>query len=103
MDTALSFSIRFTFADLALERDPVTHILLFSPAPLAELCRCNGIDPEAVLADEDQSCWLICEWYVAHREAGGEQDPVAEQFVAEANAAQESDIAVLQESGGHAH
>jgi hypothetical protein len=72
MLTKLKIPDTLHFAGLALERDPITRDLKFAPAPLAELCRCNGLDPVAILADEDQSCWLIAEWYVAHREAGGE-------------------------------
>jgi hypothetical protein len=34
------------------------------------LCRFNDPDPTATLADEHLSCWLICEWYLAHREVG---------------------------------
>jgi hypothetical protein len=34
-----------TFADLALEREPVTHRLLFLPAPLGAMCLFNGLDP----------------------------------------------------------
>ena len=49
--------------------------LLFLHAPLAQACRLNGLDSDATLVDEDLSCWLICEWYVAHREAGGEPAP----------------------------
>lgn len=41
------------FAELGLEREPVTCRLLFAPAPLAELCRYNGLDPAQMLADED--------------------------------------------------
>ena len=71
------------FADLALEREAVTHRLLFLPWHLGELCLVNGLDPEAVLASGDLSCELICEWYVAHRQTGGDPDPVAEEILAE--------------------
>ena len=39
------------FAELALEREPVTCRLLYVPAPLAEMCQVNGLDPAAALAD----------------------------------------------------
>jgi hypothetical protein len=87
------------FADLALEREPVTHCLLFLPAPLGALCLFNGLDPEAILANEDLSCELICEWYFAHIEAGGEPDPVAEQILEEVVRLQDSGIAMLQNGG----
>ena len=92
---ALPESLRF--CDLILEREPITLRLLFAPALLAELCRFNGLDPMATLADEDLSCWLICEWYVAHREAGGDPDPVVEAILAELEA---SGIAALQPGSG---
>jgi len=31
-----------------------------------------------VLASENLSCKLIVDWYVAHREAGGNADPAAD-------------------------
>jgi hypothetical protein len=71
------------FAALALEREPVTIRLLFAPAPLAELCRVNGLDATAVMADTDMSCSLIAEWYYPHVTAGGAPDPVVELILAE--------------------
>ena len=91
------------FEDLDLQRSQETHNLLFSPATLAEVCRCSGLDPVAVLADKDLSCWVICEWYVAHIAAGGAPDAVAEQMLTEASAAQESRIAALQLGAGYEH
>ncbi|MFS8086734.1 MAG: hypothetical protein ACMG6H_13960, partial [Acidobacteriota bacterium] len=75
----------------------------YSPSPAAIRKFRNGLDPVAVLRDEDLACSLICAWYVAHREAGGEPDPVVERIVVERNAAQESGITALQEGGGRAH
>ena|SRR5450756_2110225 len=84
------------FADLALEREPVTRRLLYAPGPLSEMCRTNGLDPAAALANEDLACWLICEWYVTHIEAGGEPDPTAEVILAEVAAQEASGMAALQ-------
>lgn len=70
------------FGELALEQDLLTDRLLFAPSPLGQLCVHNGIDPEATLASEDKACELICAWYVAHREAGGKPDSVAEAILA---------------------
>jgi len=86
----LTISDDLQFADLILEREPVTHRLLFLPAPLGELCLVNCLDPEEVLASEDLACELICEWYLAHIEAGGEPDPLAEQILAEVAEAQDA-------------
>jgi hypothetical protein len=52
------------------------------------------------LADEDLSCWLICEWYVAHRTAGGERDPVIETILAEVAELEATGIAMLQPGSG---
>lgn len=87
------------FAELSLERDRATGRLLFMPAHLAELCRINGLDAVTTLADEELSCWLICIWYIAHREAGGESNPVVEQIIAAAAAKQVSDIIARRVTG----
>lgn len=73
------------FAYLQLELAPDGG-LRYRPAALRELCRENGIDAEAVTGDEDRACALIAEWYVLHREAGGQADSVAETVVAVLNA-----------------
>lgn len=91
------------FADLALEREPVTARLLVAAAPLAAMCRANDLDAADTLANEDLACWLIWEWYGAHVRVGGEPDPVAEQIIAEFVAEQASGIASLQNSGGRPH
>ncbi|MEO8133880.1 MAG: hypothetical protein ABI831_07895 [Betaproteobacteria bacterium] len=75
-----------TFADLTLEREAYTGRLLYAPAILAEACLANGLDATAILARHDLACFLIGEWYGAHRRAGGERNPVAEQAIAEASA-----------------
>jgi hypothetical protein len=93
--TKLTTPDGLNFADLALEREPVTRRLLFLPAPLGALCVVNGLDPEETLADEDLSCWLICERYLAHRLAGGEPDPVAEAILADVAELEATGIAVL--------
>jgi hypothetical protein len=41
-----------TFADLRLEFAPDGRLLLLS-APLAEMCRPNGMNADATIADED--------------------------------------------------
>jgi hypothetical protein len=90
----------WTFADLALEREPVTRRLRFAPAPLAQLCRANGLDPATTFADEDLACWLICEWYLAHLEAGGEPDQIVEDILAEVAELEATGIAALQPGTG---
>jgi hypothetical protein len=76
------------FADLALAREPVTKRLLCKTGPLAELVRINNWDPRTLVSGDDLPAWLIAEWYLAHRLAGGEPDAVAEEILIE--------VAVLQ-------
>ena len=71
------------FADLALQRDPVTHQLRFAAGPLAEFCRCNGLDPAKTLASEALSFQLIVDWYDIHTDAGGDADQVVERILVE--------------------
>jgi hypothetical protein len=53
--------------------------------------------------DEDLSCWLICEWYLVHREAGGEPDPVAKAILVDVAGLEASGIAALQPGCGFAN
>ena len=82
-----------TFATLALEREPSTRRLLYKPVPLAQLIQANGMDFQDFFASEDMAAWLIAEFYLAHRTAGGEPDPIAEDLLAEVAAARASGIA----------
>ena len=87
------------FSELKLEREPGTKRLLYAATPLADLCRYNGFDPTTTFADEDLACWLICEWYVAHRSHGGALDVVAELILVEAQAAQTRNLSVSKDAG----
>ncbi len=102
MQARLKIPDSLDFADLALEREPMTNRLLFLPAPLGELCLINGLDPEEVLMSEDLACELICEWYAAHIEAGGEPDPVADAILAEVAELEASGMAALESGSGWA-
>jgi len=62
--------------DLALERESVTHRLLFAPGSLRELCAANGVDPAAILAEDDLTCYQIGKRYLEHAAAGGKRDSV---------------------------
>ena len=70
------------FADLELEREPGTDRLLFRPEPLLELARANQFDQQTMFDSEDVACWLIAEFYLAHRTNGGATDEVAEHILA---------------------
>jgi hypothetical protein len=91
------------FADLALERERGTKRLLYRPEPIAELIRANALDAQALLTSEDLVAWLIAECYFAHRAAGGEPDPVAEEVLAEVASAEASNIPTLQPGGNPMH
>jgi hypothetical protein len=56
--------------------------LHYAPEPLVAFCRANGLDVGMTLGDEDAACALICEWYLAHREAGGDKDAACEAILA---------------------
>ena len=71
------------FAELELERAQFTGRLLYKPEPLAAMFSANSIDVSQVFENEELADWLIAEWYLAHRAAGGERDPVAEEVFAE--------------------
>ena len=71
------------FADLELEREPLTNRLLYKPGPFARLLRANELDLQNFFNDEDIACWLVAEFYLAHRADGGKPDPVAEDILAE--------------------
>ena len=70
-----------TFGDLAVEL-AADGGLRFLPAPLQAVARINGLDADAIVADEDRSCAQLVGWYVVHREAGGDADAACESFVA---------------------
>ncbi len=89
------------FADLQLEREPVTQRLLCRPAVLAALFHANELD--TLVNDEDVACWLIAELYLAHRTAGGVPDPAAEEILVEVAALQASDSSALQAGGDRVH
>jgi hypothetical protein len=75
---AIRIPFGLDFQDLGLSIGPDAERLLFLPSPLGEFALRNGLDPEKVLADEDESCELIAAWYHAHLEAQGDPDPAVE-------------------------
>ena len=91
------------FSELGFERAPFTRNLLYQPDALAAIFAANSIELSAAVENEDVVCWLIAQWYLAHRTAGGERDPVAEEILAEVSALQASNIPALQPGGDQIH
>lgn len=72
------------FADLHLARDADGHVS-FAWDPIARICAASGIDPRILRnGPEDNIAVLTVEWYMRHRAAGGEPDPVQEDLIREA-------------------
>jgi len=71
------------FSDLRLARDPDGSVS-FDWAVIERICEASGL-PIEVLRDgpEDNVAGLITHWYMAHRQHGGEADPVADDLIAE--------------------
>lgn len=59
----------------------------FDWTPIERICKASGVDI-AMFRDhsEDNLASVLTNWYTAHRAAGGEADPVAEDLLAEIRA-----------------
>jgi len=74
------------FSDLNLQRDSDGHVS-FDWAPIEAICQASGLDPAHLKeGPEDNVSGLIIQWYIAHRQNGGEKDPTAEDLIAEVQA-----------------
>ena len=72
------------FADLGLQRDPVTGDVSFRKEVIERICEASGIDSALILeSPEDSLAALIVAWYAAHRERGCDPDPVADDLIGE--------------------
>ena len=85
------------FADLRLEREQSTGLLLYAPGALMALCRFNGMDPIESVADEGRACSVIAHWYCVHRQDGGTADPIAEIILADIAAWEAISIAAARQ------
>lgn len=75
-----------TFSDLHLARD-LDGSVSFDWAVIERICEASGLPVEMFRdAPEGNVSGLIVGWYQAHRQHGGETDPVAEDLIAEAAA-----------------
>jgi len=77
---------RLDFADLRLAREPDGSVS-FEWGVIERICAASGI-PVELLRDgpEDNVAGLLIGWYCAHRERGGNADPVADDLLAEVQA-----------------
>lgn len=74
------------FSDLRLQRD-ADGAVSFDWTPIERICAASNL-PVEVLRDgpEDNVSGLIMQWYMTHRAAGGDPDPVQEDLIAEVRA-----------------
>ncbi|MCB0252558.1 MAG: hypothetical protein KDI55_02400 [Anaerolineae bacterium] len=71
------------FSALQLAREPDGSVS-FSWSVIERICQANQISVELFRdAPEDNVSGLIITWYQAHRQNGGDPDPVAEDLIAE--------------------
>ena len=75
------------FSDLRLGRDPKTGDVSFDTAVIERIEQESGLPAGFFMSQhEDALASLITTWYNAHRAAGGDTDPVAEDLIAEVQA-----------------
>jgi antitoxin component of RelBE/YafQ-DinJ toxin-antitoxin module len=71
------------FSELRLARD-IDGSVTFDLSVIERICKASGLPIEIFVdAPEDNVSSLIVNWYQAHRQHGGEPDPVAEDLIAE--------------------
>jgi hypothetical protein len=82
--TPISIPLGMTFADLRLERDSKTGDVSFDTSVIERIEQESGLPAGFFMGQhEDALAALITTWYSAHRAAGGDADPVAEDLLAE--------------------
>ncbi len=87
------------FSDLRLARDPDGGVS-FDWAVIERICEASGLPVEMFRdAHEDNVSGLIVGWYQAHRQQGGESDPVAEDLIAEVVAEEKAGQTVSYQPG----
>lgn len=87
------------FSDLRLSRDPDGSVT-FDWSVIQRICEASGLPVEMLQdAPEDNVSGLIVGWYQAHRQHGGESDPVADDLIAEVLAEEKAGQAVSYKSG----
>ena len=86
-NTQISIPLGMAFSDLRLARDPQTGDVSFDTAVIESIEAESGLPAGFFMGQhEDALAALITTWYSAHRAAGGDADPVAEELLAEVRA-----------------
>tara|TARA_Y100001972_G_scaffold82164_1_gene99982 strand:- start:16104 stop:16538 length:435 start_codon:yes stop_codon:yes gene_type:complete len=87
------------FSDLRLARE-ANGSVSFDWAVIERICEASGLPVEMLRdAPEDNVSGLIVGWYQAHRQHGGEADPVADDLIAEVVAEEEAGQTVSHQPG----
>ena len=85
--TAISIPLGMPFSELRLERDHKTGDVSFDTSAIERIEAESGLPTGFFMSQpEDAVAALITGWYNAHRAAGGDADPVAEELLAEVRA-----------------
>ena len=83
-NTKISIPLGMAFSDLRLARDPQTGDVSFDTDVIERIEQESGLPAGFFMGQhEDALAALITTWYSAHRAVGGDQDPVAEDLLAE--------------------
>ena len=83
----ISIPIGMSFSALRLARDPQTGDVSFDTSVIERIEAESGLPAGFFMSQpEDAVAALISTWYSAHRAAGGDADPVADDLIAEARA-----------------
>ena len=82
--TPIAIPLGMAFSDLRLGRDPQTGDVSFDTSAIERIEAESGLPAGFFMGQhEDALASLITTWYSAHRAAGGDADPVAEDLLAE--------------------
>jgi hypothetical protein len=70
------------FENLKLRRDPARKRIRYDDAVLLKVLEANHLDLDEMTRDNAVGGFIIS-WYMEQRQAGGREDTVAEQIIAE--------------------
>lgn len=97
--TKVAIPDNLKFADLNLCRESDGSVS-FDWAVIERICEASGLSVEMFRdAPEDNVSGVIVGWYQAHRQHGGEADPVADDLIAEVVAEEKAGQVVSHKPG----